>query len=89
MVISTGVSYSGGTMAELYRWREPAALEDEGQLEALEGHLPSGGYHVDQEILREPEIDTIDGPVKALCASCLRDVTEEYVQLDRGESLPM
>ncbi|MBI4510443.1 MAG: hypothetical protein HY698_12470 [Deltaproteobacteria bacterium] len=91
-VISTGVSYSGGTIVESYQWPEVQnELSDEVEElhEVLAPHVHDAGYRVEQEILREPDIDAVEGPVKALCAGCLSDVTELYLQLGRAESLPV
>ncbi len=91
-VISNGVNYRSGTIIETYRWPERRdEMDDESSEidEALAEHVHDDGYHVEQEILREPDIESVDGPVKALCAACLADVTEAYLQLGRGESLPV
>ncbi len=90
-VISTGVSYARGTMVEHYRWPERGDEVPETTIdEVLEAHhCHDAGYHVDQSVLEEPEIDSIDGPIKALCSKCLRDLTEQYVQLGRADTLPV
>jgi hypothetical protein len=93
-VISTGVKFSSGSMVEFFRWPETSdELPDEGQLEevleAAGRHAEDGGYHVDQEILREPEVVAIEGPLKAMCAACLKDLTEQYIDSTRDQSLPV
>lgn len=77
-VVSTGVSYRGGTIVERYHWPES---EDPFEL--------ADAYHVDQEILVEPELHDIEGPVRALCAQCLADRTDQFLERDRTRSLPV
>jgi hypothetical protein len=91
-VVSTGVTYAGATLIETYRWPEPGESGDEHVLDEVfqANHIHDGGYEVSQQHLVEPEIQSIEGPVKALCASCLGDVTEQYLQLGRASaSLPV
>jgi hypothetical protein len=89
-VISRGVAYRDGTIVETYRWPETSdELDETGLQEALAPHVHDHGYRVEQEILKEPEIESVEGPVKAVCAGCLTDVTDAYLQLGRAESLPM
>lgn len=88
-VLSLGVSYRGGALVERYRWPE---RQDEIEGEEMgDGRVfaEDQGYEVEQEILREPEIENVDGPIKALCAGCLADLTPEYLQYGRAESLPV
>jgi hypothetical protein len=58
----------------------------------LETHtyrMESGDYRVEQEILVEPEMQAVEGAVKALCAACLSDVTAAYLAHDEdAEPLP-
>jgi hypothetical protein len=89
-VISAGVSYSTGTMVEHYRWPERGDEVPEPTLEeVIEEHIHDGGYHVDQSMLEEPSVQAIDGPIKALCSGCLRDLTDEYLVWGRAETLPV
>jgi hypothetical protein len=44
---------------------------------------------VEQDLLEPPELERIDGPVRAICASCLADITDQYLHLGRAESLPV
>lgn len=90
-VVSNGVNYRGGTIVETYRWPERGdEIDDRSEIEdALNLHVHEHGYHVDQELLREPEIDSVDGPVKAFCAACLTDMTDLYMQLGREQTLPV
>lgn len=80
-VISTGASWRGGTLLEIYRWPEGG--------EAEEAELHDLGYHVDQQVVEEPELVAIEGRVKALCLGCLRDLTDAYLARGRAESLPV
>lgn len=90
-VISNGVAYRNGSIIETYTWPERRdEMDEETEIEeALSPHVHDHGYLVEQEILREPDIESVDGPVKALCAACLADMTEEYLQFGRAESLPV
>lgn len=90
-VISNGVAYRGGTIIEMYRWPERQdELDDSADLEEHLTHSAHGqGYVVEQEVLREPDIEAVEGPVKAICAGCLADITDNYMQLGRAESLPV
>lgn len=87
-VISTGVAYRGGTIIERYRW--PETEDEQNELDdVLHEHLYDEGYHVEQETLEEPEMVEIEGPVKAFCAQCLADRTDQYLSRRRAESLPV
>jgi len=90
-VISGGASYRAGTIVETYRWPEQEdELEGAREIEeALAPHVHDHGYHVEQEVLVEPELDSIEGPVKALCSACFTDMTEPYLQMGRPENLPV
>ena len=98
-VISTGVSYKNGVLAESYHWPEvsdePDSILDESGSslhdevhQALAPHIHDAGYRVEQETLREPELESVEGPIRALCSGCLADMTEPYLQLGREETLP-
>src|SRR5688572_26508512 len=82
-VVSTGVRFSQGSLIEHFRW--PEGADEETLEEVLDAaghghhHGNDGGYHVDQEILREPEVVAIEGPMKAICSACLKDITELYL----------
>jgi hypothetical protein len=78
-VVSAGVSYRNGTLVEIYRWPESSD-------EILD---TNHGYHVEQEALREPEVDAVDGPIKAMCLVCLTDMTQEYLDHGREQILPV
>jgi hypothetical protein len=71
-VISTGVVFRGGVVLETLRWME--ADEDVG-----EPH-----YHVEEQILEEPDPAETEGPVRALCSQCLTDLTARYLETDGG-----
>ncbi|MFH0902953.1 MAG: hypothetical protein V2A73_20180 [Pseudomonadota bacterium] len=94
-VISAGVGYRGGTLVEIYSWsgNTTQTEEDPDYEGALAKHaharLHEHGYQVEQETLREPEIDSVEGPVKAFCTACLTDMTDYYVQMDQPELLPV
>jgi hypothetical protein len=77
-VVSAGVSYSNGAVVEVYHWPEST--------DELMGH---DGYHVEETILREPDVDTVGGPIRALCLACLSDMTEEYLRHGREQILPV
>ncbi len=70
LVISTGVVFRGGVVLETLRWMEADEDVDEPH------------YHVEEQILEEPEIAETEGPVRALCAQCLTDVTTRYLETD-------
>ncbi len=86
-VVSSGVSYRRGTIVESYHW--PEEDEELAGDETLPPHGHDRGYIVQHEVLREPDLEAIDGPVKALCANCLADMTDVYLPFARPESLPV
>src|SRR5690349_11858633 len=86
-VVSTGVNYRNGTLMEVYRWPGDQAARFDDGLES--SPVVDNGYDVDQQVLEEPQIDSIDGPVRALCAACLKDLTDQYLQLGRESTLPV
>jgi len=69
-VISVGVVFRGGALLEILTWTE-------GDAEQAQPH-----YHVEEEVLEEPEPAETEGPVRALCASCLADLTSRYMELE-------
>ena len=69
-VISLGVVFRGGALLEIMSWSE-------GDTEQASPH-----YHVEEEVLEEPEQSETEGPVRALCASCLADLTTRYMELE-------
>ena len=70
-VVSIGVVFRGGAMLEVLRWNE-------GDDDVSTPH-----YHVDEEVLEEPEPSETEGPVRALCASCLTDLTSRYLEAEK------
>ena len=86
-VVSTGVNYRNGTLMEVYRW--PGETRDSFESAFDSSGVKDAGYEVDQQILEEPQLESIDGPVRALCAACLRDLTDQYLQLGRESTLPV
>lgn len=93
-VLSNGVTYRGGTLCEIYRWpegRDEIATDEEAEVHEPIGrpHTHDHGYTVEQELLQEPELASVEGPVKAFCSACFEDVTESYLQLGRAETLPV
>jgi hypothetical protein len=69
-VLSLGVVFRGGAILEVLSWTE-------GDQEDSSPH-----YHVEEEVLSEPEPAETEGPVKALCASCLADLTARYLEME-------
>ena len=69
-VISLGVVFRGGALLEILSWSE-------GDEQNSSPH-----YHVEEEVLEEPEPSETDGPVRALCASCLTDLTGRYTEME-------
>jgi hypothetical protein len=86
-VVSTGVNYRNGTLMEVYRWPGDAIASFEAALDSSSVH--DAGYQVDQQVLEEPQLESIDGPVRALCAACLKDLTDQYLQIGRESTLPV
>jgi hypothetical protein len=69
-VISLGVVFRGGAVLEMLSWSE-------GDDQQSEPH-----YHIEEEVLEEPEPAESEGPLRALCASCLTDVTSRYMEME-------
>ena len=69
-VISLGVVFRGGAMLEILTWSE-------GDEEQTSPH-----YHVEEEVLEEPQPAENEGPVRALCAHCLADLTSRYTEME-------
>jgi hypothetical protein len=69
-VISLGVVFRGGALLEVLTWSE-------GEGTNAEPH-----YHVEEDVLEEPEPAETEGPVRALCASCLSDLTTRYMEME-------
>jgi hypothetical protein len=67
-VLSIGVVFRHGVLLETLNWVE-------GDEEQPEPH-----YHVDEQVLEEPEPGETEGPVRALCARCLADLTSRYLE---------
>jgi hypothetical protein len=73
-VISTRATFTNGALMESYTWPEDGDEVHDGDM----------GYEVEQNMIRDPELQVVEGPVKALCQVCLTDVTDQYLRLGRG-----
>jgi hypothetical protein len=66
------VVFRGGVVLETLHWVD----EDE------DVHEPH--YHIEEQVLEEPEPAESEGPVRAMCAHCLSDLTQRYLEVDQG-----
>ena len=71
-VLSLGVVFRGGAVLQILSWNQG---DDE---------ISTPHYHIDEEVLEEPEPSEAEGPVRAMCASCLTDLTARYLEVESG-----